>query len=231
MTPLLTEHPKWSPSIKRFYNKYHSTARFVGCHRNDHSDLNRRWEGLYRTRNSFTYRIGGEFQSEFVREFTIYTSETKLLEELISDSYFESKLDYIATPRDATHQADLENTDENIVFRNKLFYNQYQYKVESKLNYWRNPPDAQTVKEAVDYIEKNFKDTRVVYSDGRIHAPRSRYRFASMGIFSPYASGNTTAAGIPKFPTLYTNDTASLFLLKMSWGSELNLMTERVIIV
>jgi hypothetical protein len=228
MTPLLTEHHKWSPSIKRFYGKYHSTARFVGFAWNDPMSVHLRWDGLYRTRNSYSYRDRFSARATNVptKEFIIYTSELELLEELLFDKHFESKLDYIATPRDEKHRSDLENTDEHIVFRSKLYYGKYEYKVEANVSYWRNPPDPDVVRQAVKYVDDTFTDTRAVYSDGRTHVPRTRYS-PMPGLNSGYPG----VVSIPKFPTLYTNDKSSLFLLKMSWGTELNLVTERVVIV
>lgn len=228
MTPLLTEHAKWSPSIKRFYGKYHSTARFVGLQWQEPIRIGAKWDGEYRTRVSYTYRtLNGRFSNTALKDITIYTSKIDLLEELVKDSHYETKLDYIATPRDPDHQSDLENTEENLVFRSKLYYSKYEYKVEANVNYWRNPPDSNAVAEAIKYVEENFKDTRIVYTDGRTHMPRSRYMSPIWGI----GSGQSKSAAIPKFPTLYTNDTASLFLLKLSWGGDLNLVTERVVIV
>ena len=221
MTPTIVNSSKWTPSFKRYYSLYHSSAKFVGKMRGERLSFDSKWDDEYRIRRSYHYN---GLHDGYCPEITIYTNNLEMLCELINDPYYENRLDYITTPRDTEHLNALSSSDERIIFRSKLFYNTYRYRAIANVNYYRNAPEADTVKQAVKFVDENFVDSRIVYNNGRVYWPN--------GFRRNWLTGNVaTPKSIPKFPTVYTNDESSLFLLKMSWGTELNLLSERVMIV
>jgi hypothetical protein len=226
MKESIIDNEKWTPSFKRYYNTYHSSAKFIGLNQGENMQLDYKWVDQYRCRRHYeSHPSGREFG--FVPGLTIYTNNLDLLEELLKTEYYNQRLDYVTTPRDQEHLDALSSSDEKIVFRNKLFYNEYSYRVQAQINYYRNPPQAQSVEEAVGFVEENFTNSRIVYNEGRVHWPGGFRR----SWFNNSYQQNHNAKRIPKFPTIYTNDVNSLFLLKLSWGTELNLLSERVMII
>lgn len=224
MREFIINNEKWTPSFKQYYKTYHSSAKFIGLNRGENMQPDYKWIDQYRCRRSFEVR--GD--DGFVPGLTIYTNNFDLLEELLRNEYYSQRLDYISTPRNQDHLDALSLSEERLVFRSRLFYNEYSYRVQAQINYYRNPPDAQLISEAVKFVDENFVESRIVYNEGRVHWPAG---FRRSWFNNPTQIHNNNSIKIPKFPTIYTNDVNSLFLLKLSWGTELNLLSERVMII
>lgn len=221
MRPTIINSNKWTPSFKQYYSRYHSSAKFIGKSRGERLNFDSKWDDEYRIRRSYTY---SGLRDGYYPALTIYTNNIEMLCELVNDQYYETRLDYITTPRDSEHLNALSSSDQKVIFRSKLFYNKYQYRAIANVNYYRNPPSEETVIAATRFVEENFSDSRVVYNNGKVCWP--------VGYRRNWQTGKTfMPSAIPKFPTVYTNDESSLFLLKMSWGTDLNLVSERVMIV
>jgi hypothetical protein len=218
---------KWTPSFKQYYKTYHSSAKFIGLNQGENMQLDYKWQEHYRCRRSYEIHPNGR-KFGLVPGLTIYTNNLELLDELLTTEYYKQRLDYVSTPRDQEHLNALISSDERLIFRSKLFFNEYSYRVQAEINYYRNPPQTETVEDAVKFVEENFANSRLVYNQGRLHWPGG---FRHSWYNSPYLQQNNNIITIPKFPTIYTNDVNSLFLLKLSWGTDLSLLTERVMII
>lgn len=217
MTPLFTNHKKWTPSLKYYYNQFHSSIKFVGFGWHESSKLPPQWDGKYRSRNSIDVYRG----SATTHTVTIYTSDYSLLEFLLTDPYYAMRLDYISTPIDTEHQDIMADASSSVIFRNKLFYNKYSYKITNDLR-WTEIAEIHTVESAMQYINDNFKEFKYNYPDGKFYDRRQlQYN----------APGTNPQVRHPKFPTIYTNDGGGAMMLKMGYGRELKLHIDRVYVV
>lgn len=216
MTPLLINHKSWTPSLKKFFNAYHSTIHFIGCQFSKRDPIARKWQGKYRTRNTWILQDGG-----YVQACHIYTNDIEMLEDLVSDNFYNEKIDYIATPRDQAHSELFSQSSETTEFRSKYYFDKYEYRLVSNVNYYRDPPDSDMVNTAVAHIRENFTDTRLAYNNGRYHMMRRTW----------FATPAPAVSKIVKFPTVYTNDKNQLFMFMMAYREELQLEVSRVVIV
>lgn len=220
MNPALTSHPKWSPSLKRFYNKYHSSVKLIDFAWHDSFRLPIELDDEYRIRRSF----GKIKDGNWTREITVYTNNFDLIDLLMADPYFASHIDYISTPIDQDHLDALHSGLGNVIFRSSPFYKKYYYRVISGLR-WGEIPDREKVESAVNFIKENFTDYKLTYPSGRNFFIRNSWPLYAARVYSPGTSQYTTT---PRFPCLYTNDESTLMLLKMGYDTDFNLQISKV---
>jgi hypothetical protein len=216
MTPLLVNHEKWAPSVKYYYNQYHSSIKFVGFGWNESKKIPPQWDGKYRSRNSWLPLCSASTTS-----ITFYTSDYSLLEFLLSDPYYAMHLDYLSTPIDATHESMLTDSNSSVIFRNNLFYNTYSYRITNTRRYGEIP-EIGVVESAMQYVTDNFKEYKCNYPNGKFYDRRQLQYHAHVHNTVPSQYRR------PKFPTIYTSDGGGAMMLKMGYGQELKLHIDRV---
>lgn len=221
MNPTLTSHPKWSPSLKRFYNKYHSSIKLIDFTWHESFRLPIEWDSEYRVRRSF----GKIKDGNWTREITLYTNNLDLIDFLITEPYYAFHIDYMSTPIDQDHLDALQSDFGNVIFRSSPFYKKYYYRVISGLR-WGEIPDQEKVESAVKFIKENFTDYKITYPSGRNYLIRNSWQ--TLYAARVYSPGSVKYTKSPKFPCLYTNDEATLMLLKMGYDSDFNLQISKV---
>ena len=218
MTPSITSHSKWTPSLKHYYGAYHSSVRMTNFSWHESAKLPAEWDNEYRLRRS----SGPIADGNWTRDATLYTNNLDLIEFMINDPYYAMHIDYIATPMDTVHRDILSSGSGSVIFREKLYYNKFHFKISDNLR-WNVHPAADSVNAVVQYIEDNFKDYKLSYPNGRFYYQR-QYYYSSV-VTAPPANN---APLKPKIPCVYTNDEAGIMLLKLSYGQELQLQISKV---
>lgn len=213
------KHPKWKPSSKLFYRKYHTAIKLGYFSYNSKPGLPHRFEDSYRSVRRFI-----EVDNQFEIVSTVYTSDQKLINYILNDDFYSRHILSIEGPVSQEHIDQLNSKDYKIVIRDNLWYKKYKYKMTAWAN-WRNQPTDEQYEDILKFCYTQFEDSRVVNSYGGYGLYSSfwsQHRSNMWGITNRPAYGNSV-------PTVYTNDQAQIFLFKMAYANILNIDIETVI--
>lgn len=202
MYTTLRQNPKWKPTNKLWYSKYHCSIKLGPFDNDRHAPL---IERPHRQSNSYG-QIDGKFAIMWT---TIYTTDVKLLEGLTKLYPYEE----VHTPMNEKHATHLLDGDHTMAIRQSQWYNRYRYKLECstwRTWSWGKKTDEQDLAHADKFIKESFtrKDSRFRVSEGW--------------------HGYNHDAKI-RLPTIYTNDEASLMLFKLTFSKAIPIcITEAV---
>lgn len=202
------EHSNWSRINKLYYGEYKNNITVVVKRFENIQDLYyaqkdkiMRYACDYRFRSSPRWRI-----DESVVDAKFYTNDLELLEWLYTN--FEVKA--ISTPDGEAHEALLDRTgvETNTIIREKLYYNNYVFKVSFdamdswfKLGHIKRQEISNQVADMQQWMTDNIEDIKTMSNK-----------------WSWYGAKNH-----------YTNDEHSLMLLKMILPDELKLEITKVL--
>ena len=221
----ITSHPKWCLSHKGYYGKYVAKITlgafpFWGFGGNvERLTLPNLFDNQYKK-----VRL---LNRDNCFEFRVYTNSEKLINWIIDRPEYSANIKEISTPKTLEQTQELLKFDENVLYRNSLFYKTYKFRVKPVSNYLyrrhnKNLPGNDTLQEAVDVIDDTFIDSRIVYTIGRFDISYLR------STIMPLQMSSTRTINLP---TVYTNDEASIMLYKLRFQSDLLFEVDKVVLL
>jgi hypothetical protein len=190
------------PSNKLFYKKYHTCIELGPFSRYDLVKLTNFESTEYKTVQRYVY--SGDSARGIV--VSIYTNNSDIIKHVISNY----KLIHIRQPLNEEHAQMLLNKDLNVIFREKLFYDKYKFKMSADRD-WKTTSineHHENVKVAKSWLYENHSKqyTRLVHID-------------SSWAYFPHE----------RVPNVYTNDESFLMLFKLMFGSSFRLEINSVV--
>jgi hypothetical protein len=204
------QHLNWQPVRKLYYKKYYNVVR-TGTHPTHQKiDLPKKFAKEYRIVDRFVgIQPDDNGNNAFTNIASVYTNNEELIQYILK--YYE--VTGIETPYNQTHLDYLLDTNREIIYRDKAWYDQYHHKVRI-FESWRSRASVNKAKpmEVLYIFDELFKriDSRW-NGQGRDHS--------NLWSHSRYFS----------YPTIYTNNEPSIMLLKMSYNSMLSINVETVV--
>jgi hypothetical protein len=187
----LTQHPKWSPSNKLYYNKFNSQIT-VGPTEYNGVDLEHCDSEDYRKNQKFIFN---DELMQYEVFTTVYTSNDKILDTLI-DTY---PVHSLSTPVNSDHQNIIEDLHTDTALRTTLYYRKFRF----RLVIWRNhrmDVTADDCNQAHISIRDVFRDEAKFLGD--------RYASTTLSYWSR------------DLPTVFTNNEPGIMMLKLMLGSK-----------
>lgn len=202
---------KCEPSTKLYYSKYHTCIELKPIKSSvGRPNIPDRFQDDYRIVVSNYGSLGYQYTK-------IYTSSDSLIDYIMDDIFLSINIKKITAPVNEQHIKHLHDKDVNTVFRDKYWYSKYQYRIET------------TPRRDVDIPEHEINDfKKVIFEDFRDDCRLKRnYQPWTFWQFNAISRGHVPGAPwgmsppITKTqqswwpPTIFTNDEANVFLLKM----------------
>lgn len=206
-------HPKWKPSSQLFYRKYHTAIKLGYFSYNSKPGLPINFKD-YRIVRRFI-----EIDQKFEIVCTIYTSDQKIIDFILNDSFYNRHIINLQGPINQQHLDALNNKDYKIVVRDNLWYNKYKYKMHCWAN-WRNQPSEEQYEDIQRFCYTQFDDSRVVNNFSGYGYSWNR---------TLWGAGSPNRSYSRSIPTIYTNNQEQIFLFKMAYANILNINIETVI--
>jgi hypothetical protein len=224
----ITSHPAWRLSHKGYYGKYVAKITLGGLSFYDFGGnverltLPNLFDNQYKKVRQLAHALGSF-------EFRVYTNSEKLINYLIDRPEYQIYIKEICTPKNLEQRQELLKFDENVLYRDSLFYKKYKFRVKPISNYLyrrnkRSMPSNEILQEAADVIHDTFTDSRIVYTNGRFDIS---YLKNNSWPYHVTAAPNRTV----NLPTFYTNDEASIMLYKLRYQSDLLFDIDKVVLL
>jgi|TARA_R110002074_G_scaffold85854_1_gene189802 hypothetical protein len=203
------QHKYWSPVRKLYYKKYYNVIRASATPTHSAVSIPLEFKGEYRIVDRYDGIKKIDGATAFTSVASIYTNNQDLIN-YVMKTY---GVIGIETPFNQTHLDYLLDSNREIIYRDKAWYDQYHHKVRV-FESWRSrglPNSAQPI-EVLTMWKELFqrKDSRWSGQDRQLRTSWSHSRYFS-------------------YPTVYTNNEASIMLLKMTYNSLLNIHVETVV--
>jgi len=211
-------HQKWKPSSQLFYSHYHTAIKLGYFSANSKPGLPSKFEDYRMVRRY----IPIDNRYEIVT--TVYTSDQNIIDYILQDTFYSRKILSIQGPISQDHVDQMSSKDWKVVVRDRLWYNNYKYKVNSWSN-WRNQPSEEQYNDILKFCYTQFPDSRVVNSYG------------GYGLYSSFYRSTTSSNSVLPIkrtygnyiPMVYTNDQEQIFLFKMAYSNLLHIHIETVV--
>lgn len=200
------KHKSWHPTKKLYYKQYSFVIR-IGAMLRGHDVVVPTEFSEYRRvdrEDGLTYTQ----PPAFTRTCSIYTNDLRLIEYLLS-TYNELIL-VLESPYNEQHAEYLNDPNRNIIYRDKPWYHKYHHKL-NVYESWRqsNKPNPALV---IATFQELFQSADSKWA-GQGKEPMQFYH--SSRWFS--------------YPTIYTNNEASIMLFKLAHGDVLRLSIETIV--
>ena len=204
-------HPNWQPVRKLYYKKYYSVIRVGNFFHRDAIAIDRRkFDGQYRIVDRYVgLQPDDQGNTAFASVASVYTNNVELLNYLAE----EYNVLEVQTPYNDKHLAYLQDSNRDIIYRDKAWYDKYHHKVRV-YETWRhrNSAGQQRPYEMMCRFDELFLSADSRWQGmNRDHTPLKTH--------SRYFS----------YPTIYTNNEPSIMLLKMVLNDAIRLNVETVV--
>jgi len=200
----------WQPVRKLYYNKYYNVIRAAAHPTHTKIYIPSEYKGEYRIVDRYVgIQPDVNGNNAFTNIASIYTNNQDLITYVIK--HYE--VSGIETPFNQTHLDYLQDSNRDILYRDKAWYGQYHHKVKI-FETWRKKgkPNSAKPVEVLSMFKELFKP-----KDSRWNGQNRDHSF--LWSHSRYFS----------YPTIYTNNEPSIMLLKMSYNSILSIYVETVV--